>query len=260
MQRTGAKILVALIAEALIFALLVGFGEQSRADRQREAIAEFTTLIDAALGRAPEAVQLRAAEATILPELASMVAGLQAGDPPPPDTDELAEGWSSQLKGAADRVLEATTEFEALDLEQRRVLADGRDLIDHGLRLFASLAEQFGVAANIEDEPRQNLADAMQDQIRSATTIFGTGYLKLQDLRLEAGLQPVIPPTTGGIPPGFDPTMPGFDPTMPGFDPTMPGFDPTMPAGGTQVVPAEPPGGQGDGGGEGGDGGGGGNG
>jgi len=238
MQRTGAKFLVALVAETIFFALLVGFGEQSKADRERAAIVEFTTLIDASLARAGEAVQLRAAEAVVLPELLSLVGGLAAGDPPSPDATERAETWSDSLTKAADGVLSASADFEQLDLDQRRVLGEARDQIDHGLRIFAGLAEQLVVAASIEGQPREDLAAAIQDQILPASQTFEMGYRKLQDLRLEMGLQPAIPPA----PPGLPGELP-------------PGFDPTMPGGGTQVVPAEPPGGQGGGQGGGGEGG-----
>src|SRR5688572_8056397 len=68
-QRTGTKFLVVLLAELAFFALLVGFGEQSKNDRHKEAVEEFGTLIDSALARGGSAIQPITGASLILPEL-----------------------------------------------------------------------------------------------------------------------------------------------------------------------------------------------
>ena len=251
MQRTGAKFLVALIAEALVFALLVGFGEQSRADRQEARIAEFTTLIDAALSNAGDAIQPLPSGAQVLPQLPAALSQLDGEEPAEEEVIiAQAEAWASSLNRVADGVSAVQVAEEDLDPAQRLALTEARSLMDRGLRMFVGLSEQLKVAVQIKGGPQADLLAAMQQQVAVATETFDAGYGKLQEVRRVAGLPTSTSVPGGGLPPGFDPTMPGFDPTMPGFDPTMPG--------GITEIPVDP--GTEGGGGEGGGGGGGGNG
>ena len=61
----------ALIVETLVFALIVGFGEQSEGDRQREELEEFTTLVQTSLTSAGPAIQPSPTGVLILPELST---------------------------------------------------------------------------------------------------------------------------------------------------------------------------------------------
>jgi hypothetical protein len=243
-QRTGTKFLVALIAEALIFALLVGFGEQSRADRQRAQIGEFTTLVEASLSGAGELIQPLPTGAQVLPELPTRLGDLQAGGADPEMLMEEAESWADAMDGAATNILEVQVEYEVLDTDQRLALAAARDLLERGLQMFSGLAEQLAVAAQIEGEPQEDLIASMQDQLTVAGATFQAGYGQLQEVRRKAGL-----PTVANVPGGGFPQMPGGIPGAP------PGLDLPIPGEDTQVVPAPPPGGGG--GGQGGGGGGG---
>ena len=235
MQRTGAKFLVALVAETIFFALLVGFGEQSRAERQGENIEEYSALLEASLARAGESIQLLPGGTQILPQLPPRLTELQEGIAPEEDAVlGEAESWVSAMNGAANAILEIQVEYDVLDLELRRELADARDLIERSLRLHAGLAEQVKVVAQIDGDPQRELITTILEQLPVATIMFDAGYNKLQDVRIAAGL----PATTGipsGVPGGFPGAPPGTEFPF--------GEDP-------QIVPAPPAGGGGQGGGD----------
>jgi hypothetical protein len=229
-QRTGAKFVVALIAEALIFSLLVGFGEQSQADRQREKIGQFSALLDASLAPAGDAIQPFPGGAQVLPQLPTRLGELQAPEAPDPDTViGEAASWSSALNRAADRVATVQVPQEDLDPDQRLGLTEARNLIQRGLRVFAGLADQLRVAAQIDGSPQTELITAIQTQLQVAGETFQAGYDRLANVRSEAGLEPPAAAPgglpAGGLPGGGLPAggLPGGLP--PGFDPTMPGVE-----------------------------------
>lgn len=249
LQRTGAKFLVALIFEAAIFSLLVGFGEQSQADRQREGIGEFTALLEASLGQAGDAIQPFPGGAQVLPQLPSRLGQLQAGELGDEIAIPEAEAWASSLNRAADGVSAVQVPEEHLDPAQRLALTEARSLMARSLRMFVGLADEFRVAVQIEGEPQADLIATIQQQLGVALETFNAGYGKLEEVRLQAGLSTSAGLPAGGLPAGGIPGAP-------------PGFDPSIPGGTTQVIPADPGGEGGAGGGKkgGGKGGGGGNG
>ena len=242
-QRTGAKFALVLAIEAIIFSLLIGFGEQSEADRERERIGEFSTLIQASLGRAGEIIQPFPGGAQVLPQLTARLSEL-GGETPPDEETVLTEstGWASALGRAADGVASIQVPEEGLEPSQRLALSESRNLMQRGLLMFAALADQLGVAVQIEGLPQEELITTMQEQTAVASETFNAGYGKLQDVGVRAGLSisPTVPPG-GGFPAGGIPGAP-------------PGFDPTMPLDTEVVVPPA----EGDGGGQGGNAGGGG--
>lgn len=234
-QRAGARFLVALVLEAAIFSLVVGFGEQSEGDRHRARIGEFAALIEASLLQAGPAIQPLPAGALVLPQLGTKLTELQGEDPPnAADVMAEVEVWSAALTEAADGVSTVEVPEEGLEPEQRLALTEARNLMDRGLRMYVGLAEQVRVAAQIEGKPQQELITSIQNQLPVAAATFDAGYGKLQDQRRRVGLS-----TTAGVPGG------GFPPggIVPGG---APGFEPP-------IVPGEPvevaPGGGGGGGG-----------
>jgi hypothetical protein len=77
MRRIGAKFVLVLLAEVFVFALLVMAGAQSDADRRREEISEFTTLVEAQLYQGGAAQQSFAGP-LILPQLGEALSQLLA--------------------------------------------------------------------------------------------------------------------------------------------------------------------------------------
>ena len=216
-QRTGTKFLVALIAETLIFALLVGFGEQSRADRQKAGIAEFTTLIEASLGRAGEAIQPLPGGAQVLPQLQTTLSQLEAEEPPEEEVIiAQADAWASSLNRVADGVATVQVPQDDLDASQRLGLTEARNLMQRGLRIYAGLADQLRVAVQIEDDPRTELIAAILAQLPVAAETFSAGYGRLQDVRARAGLATTASVPGGGFPGGGLPQegVPGFEPPI----------------------------------------------
>lgn len=235
-QRTGAKFLVALIFEAAIFSLLVGFGEQSQADRQKERIGEFTALVEASLGQAGDAIQPLPGGAQVLPQLPSRLSQLEAGELGDEVAIPEAEDWASSLTGAADGVTAVQVPEEHLDPAQRLALTDARNLLERGLRMFVGLADEFRVAVQIDGAPQADLIASIQQQLAVASETFNAGYGKLQDVRSRAGLSTTASLPGGGLPAGGIPA--GGIPGAP------PGFDPTMPVDTTQVIPTDEGGGK----------------
>jgi hypothetical protein len=216
-QRTGARFLVALIAEALIFALLVGFGEQSRADRQEARIGEFTSLVEVSLGGAGELIQPLPGGAQVLPQLQAALSELEAEEPPQEEVViAQAEAWASALTRAADGVAAVLVPEEDLDATQRLGLTEARNLMHRALRIFAGLADELRVAVQIEGDPRTELIAAIQEQLPVAAETFNAGFGRLQDIRAQAGL-----PTTAGIPGGGFPGGGFPQEGVPGFEPPI---------------------------------------
>jgi hypothetical protein len=239
-QRTGAKFLVALILEAVLFSLAVGFGEQSEADRQAERIDQVTSLVQASLSRGGAAIQAFPTGASVLPELGTRLSELTAEEPPKSeDVATETEAWSSAVTRAAEGVAGVQVPSEDLDPQQRLALTEARNLIERSLRLYAGLADQVAVAAQIEGDAQRALIESIQQQIAVAGEMFSAGFGKIQEVRARAGLSTA--PTTSGVPGLTPPGLPDFP---------------------IQSVPApeEPPADTGGGGGKGGKGGGGGNG
>ena len=240
-QRTGAKFLVALIAEAIVFSLLIGFGEQSEKDRQQRAIAEFTSLIEASLGRAGEVVQPFPGGAQLIPQLSPRLAELQGENPPDAEAIEAeTEQWKEALTRAADGIVEVQVPQKNLDPGQRLALSEIKLQMERNIRIHAALATQLAIAAQLDEELRDELAITIQDQAAQSGRAFATAYGKLQEVRRRVGLS-----TTATLPGGGFPAPPAGIEGIPE---------------GAEVVPVEPPGGGGNNGGGGQGGGGGGNG
>ena len=215
-QRTGAKFLVALILEAAFFSLIVGFGEQSRADFQRERIDEFTTLVEASLSRAGSAITpIPPTGASVLPELGTRLAELTGEQPPAgKEVQAQAEAWATAVTRAADDIGTIRIVGGGLDPIHVLFLTEARTEMDRGLRMYAGLAEQVGVAAQIDGAPQQELIITIQNQIQVAQSVFDAGYGKLYEARRLVGLpQTSTLPGAGsfppaGIPPGGEGIVP----------------------------------------------------
>jgi hypothetical protein len=253
-QRTGAKFLVALIIEAALFALVIGFGEESEADRERRQIGEFTSLVEASLNSAGPAIQPLPAGALVLPELGTRLTELQGEEPPSADEIETqAEDWTSGLSRAADRLAQLQVPQEHLEPAQLLALTEARNAMERGLRVYVGLVAQLAVAVQIEGDARDELLTSIQQQMAVASSIFDGGYGKLQEVRRQVELPTTGSVPGGGFPPGSAPGG-GFPPAgVPGGG-FPPGGVPEIP---TEQIPVEPVGGGGGGGG--GQGGGGGN-
>jgi hypothetical protein len=218
-QRTGAKFLVALILEAAFFSLIVGFGEQSEADFQRERIEEFTTLVEASLSGAGSAITpIPPTGASILPELPTRLTELMGEEPPAAkEVQAQTEEWAAAVNRAADDIGTLTLVREDLEPIYMLFLTEARTEMDRGLRMYAGLAEQAGVAAQIDGAPQQELITTIQNQIFVAQAVFDAGYGKLYEARRLVGLpQPSTLPGTGSFPPaGVPPGGEGIVPPVP---------------------------------------------
>ena len=215
-QRTGAKFVVALIAEAIVFSLLVGFGEQSRTDHQKERVQELTSLIETNLAKAGEAIQPIGAGAQILPQLTTTLTDLQGEQPPEEEVViAQADAWISALTDAADGVAGLEVPVEGMDPDQRLALTEARTDMERGLRLYAGLAADVKVAVQIEGKARDELITTIQEQVIFVQGTFDAGYGKLQRVRERLGL-PTTSATGTGFPTGVTPEqgIPGFEPPV----------------------------------------------
>ena len=209
-QRTGTKVVLVVLAEAVVFLLLAFAGLQSEADRRRDQISEFTTLVEAQLYQSG-AAQQSITGPLILPELGQTVGQMTAGEVPNPE--ELvanARSWEDVAGQAGQNLGRIRVEGLAL--------VEARNLMEQGLLMFSAVAQQIQVAAELEGRQQEQLVEGINDQMNLAATVFDTGWGKLQEERRKAGLetQAVLPGDLGGLPGG----IPGL--TGPGDVPTTP--------------------------------------
>jgi hypothetical protein len=214
-QRTGAKFTFALVVELAIFSLLVGFGEQSEGDRERSAVGEFTSLVDTALFQGP-AVQPLPSGAAVLPELGATLSTLTSADAPPAeDMVEQAQGWADAILAVGDDLSAVEVPAEDLEPDQILSLTEARTFMERGLAMYAGVAQEVGVAAEIDGEPQKRLIATIQSQLQVAGSTFDAGYGKMQQVRQELGLGTTASVPGGGFPPegGIPPEglPPGFE-------------------------------------------------
>jgi hypothetical protein len=193
LRRTGAKVVLVLLAEVFVFALLVMADAQSDADRRREQISEFTSLVEAQLYQGG-AAQESFAGPLILPQLGEALSQLQAGGGDQQDLVENTASWSEVAGRAGDGIAEIDTDLAGLK--------EARNLMEHGLDLYSGLAQQVGLASELEGRSLRTLLETIGRQMVTAATIFDTGYGILQEERRLAGL-PTSSSLPGGLPDDF---------------------------------------------------------
>jgi hypothetical protein len=182
-----------LVAEVFVFALLVMADAQSDADRRREQISEFTSLVEAQLYQGG-AAQESFAGPLILPQLGEALSQLQAGGGDQQDLVENTASWSEVAGRAGDGIAEIDTDLAGLK--------EARNLMEHGLDLYSGLAQQVGLASELEGRSLRTLLETIGRQMVTAATIFDTGYGILQEERRLAGL-PTSSSLPGGLPDDF---------------------------------------------------------
>jgi hypothetical protein len=174
---------------------------QSDADRRREEVSEFTSLVEAQLYQGG-AAQESFAGPLILPQLGEALSQLQAGQGDQQEIAENAASWSEAAERAGDGIAGVDTDIGGL--------REARNLMEQGLELYSGLARQVGVAAELEGRSRRTLLETVGEQLTTAATIFDTGYGALQEERRVAGL-PTSTSLPGGLPDDFGglPPVPG---------------------------------------------------
>lgn len=193
MRRTGAKVALVLLAEVVVFAVLVMADAQSDADRRRDEISEFTSLVEAQLYQGGAAQQSFAGP-LILPQLGEALSQLQAGRGGEEELVENTASWSEVAGRAGDGIAGIDADLAGLK--------EARNLMKQGLDLYSGLAQQVGLAAELEGRSRRTLLETVGRQITVAATIFDTGYGALQEERRLVGL-PTSSSLPGGLPDDF---------------------------------------------------------
>ncbi|HYZ10704.1 MAG TPA: hypothetical protein VE962_02295 [Actinomycetota bacterium] len=202
MRRTGTKVVLVLLGWIVVFGVLVMADAQSDADRRREEISEFTSLVEAQLYQGG-AAQESFGGPLVLPELGQALSQLQAEEGNPSEVVESSSSWADLAGQAAEGVGGIDVELGGLQ--------EARNLMQRGLDLYAALARQVGVAAELEGPSRRTLLETIGDQMTTAAMIFDAGYGALQEERREAGL-PVSTAPAGGLPGGLPGDFGGFPP------------------------------------------------
>lgn len=232
-QRTGTKVVAVILIEALLFAVLIGFDVQSDAEREQEAVAGFTQLVEAAMFQ-EGTVQALPAGALVLPELGQTISTLGTEEADPRQIVGQAEGWSESATGAAERVGQVRVPGDRLDESLRGELFDSKALLERGLLAYATLADLVGSAAGARGELQDRLVASVQESFVLAGSIFDAGYSKLQAVRGEVGLPTGSAPPGGGLPGGGLPG--GGIPGLPGGE--IPGGEiPGLPGGEIPGIP-----------------------
>jgi hypothetical protein len=183
-----------VLAEAVVFLVVVLAGAQTESEDRRDQISEFTSLVQAQLFQSG-AAQESFAGPVVLPEMGQAISQLSA--PGNEGTDQIvenAEGW-------ADVATQAGRNIGALEAEGVG-LREARNLMEQGLLLYAELADEVRVAAVLEGRPREELTGTIGEQLNLAATIFDTGWGKLQEESRKAGLETQSGLPGGGLPGG----------------------------------------------------------
>jgi hypothetical protein len=212
LRRTGAKVVLILIAEAIVFSLLIAADAASDAGRRQERIEEFSTLLNAQLFQSGVAQQTPGG-ALVLPQMGQAIAQLQSGEADAETVARDAEEWARLAARASEGVATLRTDIAAL--------AGARSLMEQGLLLYAGLADQVGIAVGLDKEAQAELSAVITDQLQVAARVFDTGYGRFQEERLRAGL-PLSAPAAPSIP-GQIPGAPGLPGEIPGA-PGAPGI------------------------------------
>jgi hypothetical protein len=202
MRRTGTKVFLVVLLEALLFSLLVLGDAQSDADRRREEIVEFTSLVEAQLYQGGAAQQSFAGP-LVLPQLGQAVAQIEGGEVELEEIQQNTESWSDVATRAGQQI--GDIEVELAGLKQ------ARNLMEQGLLLYAQLARELGVAVEIDGAARRDLLGTITEQMGIAGVIFDTGFGLLQEERRKAGL-----PTASSFPGGTPGDFGGLPPLPPG--------------------------------------------
>jgi hypothetical protein len=196
LQRTGTKVALVILAEAVVFMFLILAGAQTESDERRDQVSEFTTLVQAQLYQSGAAQQSFAGP-VILPEMGEAISQLSAGQAQDPgQIVESAQGWAEVTEQAGQRI--GQIEAEGLELKE------ARNLMEQGLVLYSGLADEVRTAAQLEGVIQRQLIVSIGEQLNSAATVFDMGWGKLQEERRKAGLetQSVLPGDLGGLPGG----------------------------------------------------------
>jgi hypothetical protein len=201
MRRTGTKVVLVLLGWAVVFGVLVLADAQSDADRRREEISEFTSLVETQLYQSGAAQQSFAGP-LVLPQLGQAVSQLQAGEAKEAELTENTASWADVAERAGNQI-------GGLDVDLAG-LKEARNLMQQGLDLYAALARQVGLAVELEGRSQQTLLETISQQMTTAATIFDSGYGALQEERRLADL-PTSTSPPGGLPGDFGglPPIPG---------------------------------------------------
>jgi hypothetical protein len=207
-RRRPVQVVVLLIVFGLVAAL--GWGLRSRQDaaQLRLSVSRFGSSAEATLSATGVATPFGGSW-LVLPDLGGAVSQLGGGngkalDQAVRNVRENGDSWATSATQAADAI--AAIETEDADLKQ------SRNLMEQGLRLYASMADEIQVAAAIDTDARKHLLSAIQQQLAAAAGVFDTGWGLLTQRRAEAGI-PVL-----NQPPGLPPGVPGA-PQIPGLPP-----------------------------------------
>jgi hypothetical protein len=140
----------------------------------------------------------------VLPEMGQAIGQLLGGQGNAAKTLEPAETWEESATQAAAAI--AGVESEVAELER------ARDGMEQGLRLYAAIAADLQLAAELEGPPQKRLLRNAHEELGVAAEVFDGGWRLLLIERHRAGL----PDPALGIPPGFPGAPGGGAPVIPG--------------------------------------------
>jgi hypothetical protein len=140
----------------------------------------------------------------VLPEMGQAIGQLLGGKGDAAKALKPAETWEESATRAADTI--AAVESEVTELEQ------ARDGMEQGLRLYAGMAADLQLVADLEGSAQKRLLRNVSEELAVAANVFDGGWRLLLVERHRAGL----PDPALGIPPGFPGAPGGGMPVIPG--------------------------------------------
>jgi hypothetical protein len=202
-RRKGTQFVLLLI----LFGVIAGVATAYRISRDNrehlEAVEDFGGQVEGPLleGGVGQPVSGRM---LVLPEMGQAIGQLMGGKGDAAKALKPAETWEKSATRAADTI--AAVESEVTELEQ------ARDGMEQGLRLYAGIAADLQLVADLEGSAQQRLLRNVSEDLTVAANVFDGGWRLLLVERHRAGL----PDPALGIPPGFPGAPGGGGPVIPG--------------------------------------------
>ena len=211
LRRKSTQLVLILLLEGIIAAFAIGYRISRDNTAHTSAVQEFGGGVDTFLQGNGVGQPIPGA-VLVLPELAQAVAQLREGQGDAEETLANAKSWEEAASKTAEQI--GSLEVELAQLKAARLS------MRQGLQMYAAVAANLQVAAELEGKPQKDLLDNLGVELQVAAEVFDTGYQLLQEERRKADL--LDPASLGGFPAGGG----GIPPGLPG------GGIPGLPGGG----------------------------
>lgn len=202
-RSTRWGILGLVLAAAAVTLLLVWNNEQDKRIREDQGLAidQVSRQIDLLLE--PVSQPGAGSAPTVLPEFVPQVEALKAGAAPPADVAEAGRPLPKLLDTATESLAAIEVPEDLRNTEYTGEVIDARTTMTEALKVYKVAVQLVLDAVEARGADRRRLLDRASEQITIGARLFGYGYQKLTNIRIELGtfssteFNP-LPPQPGG--------------------------------------------------------------